>query len=428
MYSTHAIDQQEVMAYLDGELPVERAAAVAAHLEQCAECRAAAEGFRFVSHQLLGWQVEPSPTPFPDPLRATLEAKAQAKAEARQKRPLWGGLMSKKPLVRPWVWGLAGISLVALFLLSSIPGGYMRHANAPLVSKLEHASAPASSSAYSTSPSGAGVSGSVGQLRNSPQATVDLAPYQTAEPAIVGSLVGGGTAAPPLQPSGPMIVRTAELALVTREFDKAREAIERTLRQHHGYVGELNVNAPAGAGRTLTATLRVPADEFDAVLGELKTLGHVEQESQAGADVTRLYVDLGARLSNARNTEQRLIDVLRERTGKVADILAVEQEIARVRGEIESMEAEKKSMENRVAFATLQLKLSEEYKAQLEVAPPSGGTRLHNAAVEGYQRAVQTALALVLALLSAGPTVLLLLLIVFALYCLSRALWRRLRA
>jgi cobalamin synthase len=106
----------------------------------------------------------------------------------------------------------------------------------------------------------------------------------------------------------------------------------------------------------------------------------------------------------------------------------VEQEIARVRGEIESMEAEKKSMENRVAFATLQLKLSEEYKARLEVAPPSGGTRLHNAAVEGYQSAVQTALALVLTLLSAGPTVLLLLLIVFALYCLSRALWRRLRA
>ena len=427
MYSTHPIDQQEVMAYLDGELPVERAAAVVAHLEQCAECRAAAEGFRFVSHQLLGWQVEPSPTPFPDPLRAALEAKTQPKAEARQKRPLWAGLISQKPHVRPWVWGLAGISLVALFLLSSIPGGYMRHANAPLVSKLERASAPPSS-AYSTSPSGAGVSGSVGQLRNSPQATVDLAPYLPPSVAIVGSRGGGGSAAHPLQPSGPMIVRTAELALVTREFDKAREAIERTLRQHHGYVGELNVNAPTGAGRTLTATLRVPADEFDAVLGELKTLGHVEQESQAGADVTRLYVDLGARLSNARNTEQRLIDVLRERTGKVADILAVEQEIARVRGEIESMEAEKKSMENRVAFATLQLKLSEEYKAQLEVAPPSGGTRLHNAAVEGYQSAVQTALALVLTLLSAGPTVLLLLLIVFALYCLSRALWRRLRA
>src|SRR5215469_13423711 len=213
MDSTHPIDQQEVMAYLDGELPVERAAAVAAHLEQCAECRAAAEGFRFVSHQLLGWQVEPSPTPFPDPLRAALEAKAQAKtkAEAKQKRPLWGGLMSQKLFVRPWVWGLAGIALVALFLLSSIPGGYMRHVNAPLVSKLERASAPPSS-AYRTSPSGAAVGGAVGQLRNGPQATVDLAPYRTAEPAIVGSLVGGGTAAPPLQPSGPMVVRTAELA------------------------------------------------------------------------------------------------------------------------------------------------------------------------------------------------------------------------
>lgn len=224
-----------------------------------------------------------------------------------------------------------------------------------------------------------------------------------------------------------MIVRSAELALVTKEFDKAREAIERTLRQHHGYAGQLNVNAPAGAGRTLSATLRVPTDEFDAALTELKKLGRVERESQSGEDVTKQYVDLGARLSNARNTEQRLIDVLRQRTGKVADILAVEQKIARVRRDIESMEAEKKSLANRVGFATLQLRLSEEYNAQLEVTPSSTGTQLHNAAVEGYRSAVQAFLSLVLALLSTGPTLVLWLLIVFALFWLARTLWRRLR-
>jgi len=412
MCPTHPIDKQEVMAYLDGELPAERAAAVAAHLEQCTRCRSAAEDFRFVGRQLLAWQVEPSPAGFPDPVRAALEASAQAKTWARQKESPWGKLGFQKPLVRPWIWGLAGTALVVLFLLSSIPDRMlMRHAN-------RVQSPPSPSPTYSRP----GL-----PLHEEPKATVEMAPWQASSESISKPLVGGGTAAPPSQPSGPMIVRTAELALVTREFDQAREAIERTLRRNHGYLGQLNVNTPVGAGRTLTATLRVPADQCDAALSELKKLGRVERESQAGEDVTKQYVDLSARLSNARNTEQRLIDVLRQRTGKVADILAVEQEIARVRGEIESMEAEKKSFENRVAFATLQLRLSEEYRAQLEVAPPSMGTRVHNAAVEGYRSAVQTALNLLLTLLSAGPTVLLWLLILLALYCLSRALWRRLR-
>src|ERR1700682_2400046 len=59
--STHPFAPEEVMAYLDGELSPERAAATAAHLEQCGECRALASEMRSVSRQMLAWQVEPSP-------------------------------------------------------------------------------------------------------------------------------------------------------------------------------------------------------------------------------------------------------------------------------------------------------------------------------------------------------------------------------
>ena len=151
----------------------------------------------------------------------------------------------------------------------------------------------------------------------------------------------------------PMIIRTAQLSLITKEFDKARANLEAILKRHRGYVGELKAGGSTGSGRTLTATLRVPADQLDATLTEVKTLGRVESESQSGQDVTSQYVDLQARLANARNTEQRLTDLLRNRTGKLSDVLEVEQELDRVRGEIEQMEAERKNMANQVSFATL---------------------------------------------------------------------------
>jgi len=71
---------------------------------------------------------------------------------------------------------------------------------------------------------------------------------------------------------------------------------------------------------------------------------------------------LVARLKNSRATEQRLVDILRQRPGKVSEVLEVEQEIARVRGEIEQMEADRKSLETRVQFATVKLQVNEEYK------------------------------------------------------------------
>lgn len=208
--------------------------------------------------------------------------------------------------------------------------------------------------------------------------------------------------------SGPMIVRHASLAVLTKEFDAARSALENLVKAHQGYFGELNVATPASAGRSLTATVRVPAAQLDAVLVELRKLGRVENENQSADDVTREFADLTARLANARETEKRLVEILRERTGKVSDILQVEQQISRTRQQIEQMDAERKTMENQVRYASVDLRVIEEYKQSLETPAPSLGTRINNAAVDGFRGAADLVLGLLLWLLSAGPTLLVL--------------------
>src|SRR5207244_2211586 len=45
----------------------------------------------------------------------------------------------------------------------------------------------------------------------------------------------------------PMIARTSQLSLTTKEFDKARRGLEDILKRHAGYLGELNASAPVGA-------------------------------------------------------------------------------------------------------------------------------------------------------------------------------------
>jgi len=142
----------------------------------------------------------------------------------------------------------------------------------------------------------------------------------------------------------------------------------------------MTVNADAQSARTLNASLRTPGDQLDATITELKALGRLLVESRTGEEVTQQSIDLDARLTNARTSEQRLIDLLKHRTDKLSDILQVEEEISETRGRIEQMEAERRNLDKRVQFARIDLSLTEVYEPT-----PSRG-RLRGAAFEGYTR------------------------------------------
>ena len=224
--------------------------------------------------------------------------------------------------------------------------------------------------------------------------------------------------------TAPMIARTAELKLVVTKFDDARQGMDRVLTQHKGYVAHLSASSESDSARVLSASLRVPADQLDVCIAELKKLGRVTQELLAGEEVTRQHQDLTARLKNSRNTEAHLNDVLRQRDGKITDVLDVEKESARVRGEIEQLEAERQILEHRVDFATIDLRLTEEYKAQFNPPALSVLTQLRNATVNGFRNASENLLGIILFLAEFGPTLLLWFVILFV---PTRMLWRRYR-
>ncbi|HKM90837.1 MAG TPA: DUF4349 domain-containing protein [Candidatus Acidoferrales bacterium] len=391
--TTHPFNREEVMSYLDGELAPERASAAAAHLEQCAECRSLAADLRAVSRQMPEWEVEAIPAGMQQRVLLAAELQEAAKAPgAREERPARSWMGVRLPT---WATSIAVAVLLLMAFGALRQGRYEMTQTAALLRAKELSALESRSSSYATreSPNAPGPPPAVALRDQASQATsaVAMAKKAPAAQAQAGE-------------SGPMIVRRASLAVLTKEFDAARSALENLVKAHQGYFGELNVATPASAGRSLAATVRVPAVQLDAVLVELRKLGRVEQENQSADDVTREFADLTARLANARETEKRLVEILRERTGKVSDVLQVEQQISRTRQQIEQMDAERKTMENQVRYASVDLRITEEYKQSLETPAPSLGTRINNAAVEGFRDAAELMLGLLLWLLSAGPT------------------------
>jgi hypothetical protein len=260
------------------------------------------------------------------------------------------------------------------------------------------------------------------QRSTRPSGSVDATPLLDRAPS--EAPLAAPRAYQPPEASGPLIVRTAELSMTTQQFEKTRDEVTRILNLHQGYIAQLSMTSPSDQGHSLTATLRVPAAQLNSLLSELRKLGRVQTESQSGQEVTQQYIDLAARLKNARNTEQRLTELLRQRTGKLSDVLAVEEQIDHTRGEIETMDAELKNLSTRIAFATVQLQVAEEYKEPLRVDHSSTLGRLRNAAVEGYRSVVHGAIGILVFVLAYGPS--LLIITAVALFP-GRALWKTVR-
>ena len=163
-------------------------------------------------------------------------------------------------------------------------------------------------------------------------------------------------------PSGipAMLVRTGRASVEVDSLDAALGAIRAGVRRVGGYVAGTQMNGGEAQRREATIQLRVPSARFDEVVAGLAPLGKVEDLTVETADVGEEYADAAARIANARRMEQRLIDLLANRTGRLSDVLTVERELARVREDIERMEGRMRFLANRASLSTLTLAVHEQ--------------------------------------------------------------------
>ena len=410
----HTVSPEEVMAFLDGELAPEQANAVSQHLEECPVCAYVAEQFREMSRRIVNWEIEALPAIAEDSI---LTAMAVAKA----RNPSW--------IRQPWVFASAGAAASILLIVFGIQS---HHRTAESKMKLYLRPEPQSASVNMALPAPPppvpGDADSIGDATavQKAQAYAYSEPTPATKMRAVSGGGGGGGEQRKIEPITqiPMIARSVALTVQVKDFAASRAAVDAIVTRFQGYPATLTANTPEGSARTLQASLRIPAPQLAAALAELKRLGRVQNESQSGEEVTQQHADLVARLKNSRETEERLQAILQQRTGKIEDVLQVEEEIARVRGEIESMEAKQQALEHRVAFATVDLQLTEEYKEPLTAPDDSTGNRLRNAFVSGWRNAAGFLLGIVLCAAESGPT-LLILAVLFALP--AWMLWRRYR-
>lgn len=159
--------------------------------------------------------------------------------------------------------------------------------------------------------------------------------------------------------AGAMLVRSGEASIEVRQVEDALARTRQAASQFGGFIANTAVRNGREENHSATVEIRVPSAQFDALVAALNTLGKVESVTANVQEVGEEYVDLGARATNARRMEARLIEMMATRTGKLSDALTVEQELKRIREEIERYDARLRFLERRASTSTLTVSLHE---------------------------------------------------------------------
>ena len=155
------------------------------------------------------------------------------------------------------------------------------------------------------------------------------------------------------------LIRNATVHLEIVSFDDAVQKITAFAKEERGYVATTDSQKQANGKLRGSVVVKVLPENLDRFLQKIRGLGELKNQTLGTEDVTKAYFDTDARLKNAHVMEQRLIDMLKTKTGKVADLLQVEKELARVREEIEKMQGELKYWDSQVQFATVTISIVE---------------------------------------------------------------------
>ncbi len=187
----------------------------------------------------------------------------------------------------------------------------------------------------------------------------------TADYAEEGEAYGGGEGASSATVLGRTIIRNGYVSLEVESVGRAFEATQALAATHGGYVADSSFSGNIGDRDDddderfayANLTLRIPADRYDRVVGDLRELAvSVLSVSTNTQDITGEVTDLESDLRNLRAVEAQYLELLGE-AREVGDVVLVHDRLTQTRGQIERIQGSLALFHSLADLSTLSVEL-----------------------------------------------------------------------
>jgi len=349
--------EENLSAYLDKALPDEEMDLIKNHLESCPACREEYSALEKTVLMLSELEDIAPPALFRSELRQKLKEKNKKRFSLQGFVPGW--LKNVRGYHLMPIAAALIIMLVILPFVGNNKPGLLKNS----VSDSDMAMEDSSDTYYmktkesmkdqvtSSAPEGKG-----GEMNF--MAPTGPAPRASSTNESLGTASVGLTAQPPGEIER-KIIKNADVTVQVDDYDITVEAIKNKVFAMNGYVSNESLSGKGTEG-TITGYLqiRIPAVHFDEFLSGMDELGKVKGRNIYTQDVTEEYVDVESRLKAMRTKEERLLAIL-SKSGSLSDILAVENELANTRAQLESLQGRLRYLNNRTDFSAVSINIQQ---------------------------------------------------------------------
>ncbi len=165
--------------------------------------------------------------------------------------------------------------------------------------------------------------------------------------------------------SGRKVINNAFVNLDIEEYDEKFDQIVNIISTKGGHIQHSNTEYkhyvrenPEESLKRGNLSVRVPESAFLDTVNEIKAIGIVTNYGSSGEDITTQYRDTANEIENLKVQEERLREIMLK-AENVEDILAVERELTRVRGNINAMTGDIQRWDDLVELSTINISLNE---------------------------------------------------------------------
>jgi len=160
------------------------------------------------------------------------------------------------------------------------------------------------------------------------------------------------------------VIITADITVRSEDVNRDAERVAQLVTTAGGLISG-DVRGGTGEQQTADLVLRVPPDDVDDVLAGLAELGEELSRAVRSEDVTTVVADVDSRVASLQASLDRL-RALTAQASDITDLVTLERELAGRETELESIQAQQRSLNDQVALATVSL-----YLLAAEAAEPS---------------------------------------------------------
>lgn len=164
------------------------------------------------------------------------------------------------------------------------------------------------------------------------------------------------------------IIKEAQIKYEVEDYVISKKRVDSLVNKWGGYISK-EEESRSGYQITNTIIIRVLSNNFEKLISDIGSLkGKLDYKSVNAIDVSEEYIDIMARLKTKREVEKRYYEILKK-ANTIEDILKVENEIRKIREEIEAKEGRLKYLNDRIAYSTITLTLYQQFEYKYEPQP-----------------------------------------------------------